>query len=192
MAQVILAQGASRRKWPPKICATLVQAGATKLALEKIRAGADVNQAQGDGTTPLLWAVNRTDYEVAEALLAKKANPNASNEFGALPLTGGRPAESTPRLVKMLLDAGAKVDSANPDDETALMVAIKGGNFQMVDMLVNAGANVNTVEKFHNQTPLIYALPRPDRGGDREAAAFQRRRRQAACAVHGLAQPGYQ
>jgi ankyrin repeat protein len=57
----------------------------------------------------------------------------------------------------MLLDAGAKVDSANPDDETALMVAIKGGNFPIVDMLVDLRANVNVVEKFHNQTPLMYA-----------------------------------
>jgi ankyrin repeat protein len=61
------------------------------------------------------------------------------------------------RLVKMLLDAGAKVDSANPDDETALMLAIKNGNLQMTEELMKAGANVNRIEKFHNQTPLIYA-----------------------------------
>jgi ankyrin repeat protein len=140
----------------PKDLATLIQAGATKPALEKIRAGADVNLAQGDGTTPLLWAVNRSDYEVAEALLAKKANPNTANEFGALPLLEAARLNDA-RMVKLLLDAGAKVDSANPDGETALMVAIKGGNFQMVDTLVDLRANVNVVEKFHNQTPLIYA-----------------------------------
>jgi ankyrin repeat protein len=140
----------------PKDLATLVQSGATKQALEKIRAGANVNQAQGDGTTPLLWAVNRSDYEVAEALLAKKANPNTGNEFGALPLLEATRLNDT-RMVKMLLDAGAKVDSANPDDETALMVAIKGGNFPLVDQLVDLRANVNIVEKFHHQTPLIYA-----------------------------------
>jgi len=140
----------------PKDLATLVQSGATKQALEKIRAGADVNQAQGDGTTPLLWAVNRSDYEVAEALLAKKANPNTGNEFGALPLLEATRLNDA-RMVKMLLDAGAKVDSANPDDETALMVAIKGGNYPTVDILVDLRANVNVVEKFHNQTPLIYA-----------------------------------
>ncbi len=136
-----------------------MQAGATKPALEKIRAGADVNQAQGDGTTPLLWAINRSDYEVAEALLAKKANPNAGNAFGALPLLEATRANDA-RMVKMLLDAGAKVDSANPDDETALMVAIKGGDFPIVDMLVDLRANVNVIEKFHNQTPLMYAVRR--------------------------------
>src|SRR5262249_34303630 len=61
------------------------------------------------------------------------------------------------RMAKTLLDAGAKVDSANPDDETALMLAIKGGNFQIVQTLVDLGAKVNVSEKFHNQTPLIYA-----------------------------------
>ncbi len=147
--QAVLAQA-------PKDLATAIQSGATKQALEQIRAGADVQQAQGDGTTPLLWAINRSDYEVAAALLEKKANPNVGNEFGALPLTEAVRLNDA-RMVKMLLDAGAKVDSANPDDETALMLAIKGGNLPMVETLVNAGAKVNIIEKFHNQTPLIYA-----------------------------------
>ncbi len=140
----------------PKDLPTAVQSGAAKQALDMIAAGADVNQAQGDGTTPLLWAINRQDYAVAEALLAKKANPNAGNEFGALPLTEAARLND-PRLVKMLLDAGAKVDSANPDGETTLMLAIKAGNLAMAESLINAGANVNIIEKFHNQTPLLYA-----------------------------------
>jgi ankyrin repeat protein len=121
-----------------------------------IRNGADVNQAQGDGSTPLIWAVNRQDYDVAKALLEKKADPNAINAFGAMPLTeAARLNDAT--LVTMLLDAGAKVDSANPDDETTLMQAIKNGNLQMAEKLVDSGANVNRIEKFHNNTPLIYA-----------------------------------
>jgi ankyrin repeat protein len=152
---VLLAQGQQAQK-PPKDLATLVQGGETKLALQQIQSGADVNRAQPDGTSPLLWAVDRTEYEVAEALIAKKANVNATNEFGVSPLTEAARL-SNARLVKMLLAAGAKVDSANPDGETALMTAISGGDFSVVELLVNAGANVNTVEKFHNQTPLMYA-----------------------------------
>src|SRR5438045_3670246 len=37
------------------------------------------------------------------------------------------------------------------------MLAIKTGELPIVEMLVKAGANVNVVEKFHNQTPLMYA-----------------------------------
>ena len=156
VAAVISIQAIRAQAQASKDLATAVQSGATKQALEMIRSGADVNQAQGDGSTPLLWAINRQDYDVAEALLAKKADPNAGNEFGAMPLTEAARLNDL-RLVKMLLDGGAKVDSANPDDETALMLAIKNGNLQMTESLIKAGANVNTIEKFHNQTPLIYA-----------------------------------
>jgi ankyrin repeat protein len=155
LVQADLAQTQQVQKAPQDL-ATLVQAGETKLALQQIQAGADVNRAHPDGTTPLMWAVYRTDYEVAQALIAKKANVNVTNEFGATPLTEAA-RQSDARLVKMLLDAGAKADSANPDGETALMMAIAGGNLSVVQLLVNAGANVNTIEKFHNQTPLMYA-----------------------------------
>ncbi len=154
-AHVVSAQAQQAQK-APKDLATAVQSGDTKLALQQIQSGADVNRVQPDGTSPLLWAVDRTEYEVAEALIAKKADVNATNEFGVSPLTEAARL-SNARLVKMLLAAGAKVDSANPDGETALMTAISGGDLSVVQMLVDAGANVNTVEKFHNQTPLMYA-----------------------------------
>ena len=154
LAHSVLAQAQQAQKAPD--LGTLIQSGKTKLALEQIQAGADVNRAQPDGTTPLIWAVDRTEYEIAEALIAKKANVNATNEFGVSPLTVAA-RQSNARLVKMLLDACAKVDSANPDGETALMMAISGGDLSVVQLLVNAGANVNTIEEFHRQTPLMYA-----------------------------------
>jgi ankyrin repeat protein len=152
---VVLAQAQQGQKAAEDL-ATLIQSGKTKLALEQIQAGADVNRVQPDGTSPLIWAIDRTEDDIAAALIAKKADVNAANEFGVTPLTVAA-RQSNARLVKMLLDAGAKVDSANPDGETALMMAISGGDLSIVQMLVNAGANVNTIEKFHNQTPLMYA-----------------------------------
>src|SRR5207249_3098309 len=69
------------------------------------------------------------------------------------------------RMVKMLLDAGAEPEGANPDGQTALMLAIKTGEVAVVDMLIKAGANVNTIEKFHNQTPLMWAAAAPRNAG---------------------------
>ena len=66
--------------------ATLIQKGDRKAALEKIRAGADVNVAQPDGTRPIHWAVYRIDYELLDALIAKKAKVDVANEFGSTPL----------------------------------------------------------------------------------------------------------
>jgi ankyrin repeat protein len=152
VAQVAVAQVTKA----PKDLATLIQAGDTKLALQQIQAGADVNRAQPDGTTPLIWAANRGEDEIAEALIAKKADVNATNQFGSTPLTEAARAGNA-RLAKMLLDAGAKVDSANPDGETALMAAISTADLSTVKTLIDAGAKVNTIEEFHDQTPLMYA-----------------------------------
>ena len=53
----------------PAALANLIQTGNRKAALEKIRSGADVNEAQPDGTRPIHWAVYRVDYELLDALL---------------------------------------------------------------------------------------------------------------------------
>src|SRR5215467_4227886 len=63
--------------------ASLIEAGNRKAALDRIRAGADVNAAQPDGTRPIHWAIYHVDYELVEALIAKKANVNVRNEFGS-------------------------------------------------------------------------------------------------------------
>ena len=61
----------------------------------------------------------------------------------------------------MLLDAGAGVDRAAEDGQTALMLAIKTGELPIVEMLVKAGANVNAIEEFQHQTPLMWAVTAP-------------------------------
>jgi ankyrin repeat protein len=144
--------------------ASLIQTGDHKAALARIRAGADVNDAQPDGTRPIHWAVYRVDYEILDALIAKKAKVEVTNEFGATPLTEAAKLADA-RMVKSLLDAGARPDSANQDGETALMLAIKMGEMPVIEMLIKAGANVNTVEKFHNQTPLMWAVGAPKNAG---------------------------
>jgi len=146
--------------------ADLIRAGNRKVALERIRAGADVNEAQPDGTRPIHWAVYKVDYELIEALVAKKARVGVTNAFGATPLAEAVRL-SDARMVKMLLDAGAGVEAANEDGQTALMMAIKTGDLPIAEMLVKAGAKVNVVEKFQNQTPLMWAATAP-----RNAAAM--------------------
>ena len=145
--------------------ANLIQAGNRKAALDRIRAGADVNEAQPDGTRPVHWAVFRLDHELLGALIAKKAKVDVTNEFGSTPLAEAvKLADAT--VVKMLLTAGAKPESPNLDDETALMLAVKTGELPVVEMLIHAGANVNVVEKFRNQTPLMYAAAATKNAGE--------------------------
>ena len=62
-----------------------------------------------------------------------------------------------PEMVRMLLDAGSGPEGANPEGQTALMLAIKSGDLGIVRMLVDAGADVNAFEQVQDQTPLIWA-----------------------------------
>src|SRR3984957_9223850 len=129
--------------------ADLIQEGNRKAALDQIRAGADVNAAQPDGTRPIHWAVYRLDHELLDALIAKKAKVEVANDFGSTPLAeAAKLADAT--MVRALLDAGARPDTPNQDGETALMLAIKTGELPVVEMLIKAGANVNARETFHN------------------------------------------
>ena len=100
-----------------------------------IRAGADVNEAQPDGTRPIHWAVYRVDYELLDALIAKKAKVDVSNVFGSTPLAEAVNVADA-RMVKTLLDAGSGPEGANLDGETALMLAIKAGELPIVEMLI--------------------------------------------------------
>jgi len=144
--------------------AELIELGNRKAALERIRSGADVNAAQPDGTRPVHWAVFRVDYELLQALIAKKANVNVRNEFGATPIAeAARIGDG--RMVKMLLDAGAEPEGVNADGQTALMLAIKTGEVAVVEVLMRAGANINRIEEFNNQTPLMWAATAPRNAG---------------------------
>jgi uncharacterized protein len=145
--------------------ANLIQTGDRKAAIARIRAGADVNEAQPDGTRPIHWAVYQVDYELLGLLIAKKAKVNVTNEFGSAPIAEAANLGDA-RMVKMLLDAGAEPEGANQDGQTALMLAIKTGETPVVELLIKAGAKVNTIEKFHNQTPLMWAAAAPKNAGE--------------------------
>ena len=150
---------------PKGSLATLIQEGNRKAALEKIHAGADVNEAQPDGTRPIHWAVFRVDYELLDLLIARKAKVDVTNEFGSTPLAEAAKLGDA-RMVKTLLDAGAKPDTPNQDGETALMLAIKTGELPVVERLVQAGANVNVKETFRQQTALMWAATAPKNAGE--------------------------
>jgi uncharacterized protein len=152
LAAVAPALGQSRSS-----LADLIQAGNRKAALDSIRSGADVNEAQPDGTRAIHWAVYKVDYELIGALIARKATVDVINEFGATPLAEAVKLADA-RMVTMLLDAGAAVDRADQSGQTALMLAIKTGELPIVEMLVKAGADVNAVEQFQRQTPLMWAV----------------------------------
>ncbi len=136
--------------------AGLIQGGNRDAALKMIAAGADVNAAQGDGTTPLHWAVYKIDAELTRALLARGAKPNVINKYGSSPLAEAVKVADA-RLVGMLLDAGSDANVPNQEGQTALMLAARAGSLDVANLLVRHGADVNAKEKWRGQTALMWA-----------------------------------
>ena len=59
-----------------------------------------------------------------KTLLARKANPDAANDYGVTPLAAAA-VEADPAIIRALLEAGADVEAANPEGQTALMVVAR-------------------------------------------------------------------
>src|SRR5262245_15596749 len=121
-----------------------------------IAAGSDVNAADPDGTSPLLWAAHQGDAELASLLLEAKADPNAANAFGVTPLLEAARLGDT-ATIKVLLDGGADLAAATRDGETPLMAAARAGSASAVGLLADRGADVNAAESLWDQTALMWA-----------------------------------
>ncbi len=123
-----------------------------------LRAGEDVNAAQGDGMTALHWAAERGDAAMVEVLVYAGAELQSATRIGEytplhLAARNGR-LEAT----RALLDAGADVHAVtDPSGSTPLHLAAVSGNGALVTVLVEAGADPNAREAQWQQTPLIFA-----------------------------------
>lgn len=91
----------------------------------------------------LLCAVGSTSAETVAALLDAGADPNlAANTDGKTALIQAVD-EQEPAMVRLLIDAGARVDARDQDGDTALRLAVHTGQNITVRMLLEAKADPN-------------------------------------------------
>jgi len=137
--------------------AAAVKARQRAAAIDMIaKKSADVNAAEADGSTALLWAANGNDADLASRLLKAGANPNVRNQLGSTPLAEAT-FHSNTEMVKALLDAGADPNAAGPDSQTPLMVIARTSNVAAAKLLLEKGANPNVKEGQREQTALMWA-----------------------------------
>jgi ankyrin repeat protein len=122
-----------------------------------VRAGAEINATEPDGTTALHWAAQWNDLDTVELLLKGGAKVNVSNDYGATPLWLAALNGSTP-VVERLLAAGADPNMGLAGGETPLMTAARTGSVGAMQALLRRGAKLEANEGFRGQTALMWAL----------------------------------
>jgi ankyrin repeat protein len=121
-----------------------------------ISAGGDVNLAEPDGTTPLLWAVYNSSLDLVQLLLAAGADPNVPNKLDITPLLqASRYGDAG--MISLLLASGARLADEVPSTEAPLMAAARAGSAKAVKVLLDAGADPNGTDPLDKQTALMWA-----------------------------------
>ena len=121
-----------------------------------VEAGAAVNTISSVGGTPLSEAASLGYSEMVEYLLARGANLLLPEQHEPTLHEAVRSGEAG--VVKMLLNAGARIDEQNDLHETALHLAAESADrLGVLEVLISAGADL-TVQAAFNETPLDVAL----------------------------------
>ena len=111
-----------------------------------LKAGADVNTWDEDGSTALMWAA--------------RFNANANNA----------------NVVRALIDAGADVDARDKHDLTVLMYAAAyNENFDVLNVLIDAGADVNAQDSDGSRA-IDFLEVRPDESEFSKTVSYQQMR----------------
>jgi uncharacterized protein len=161
---------------------TALMTAARTGSLDSVKAllnhGADVNaKEQWLGQTALMWAVSENHPAVVEMLIAHGADVNArstvreekiknkwfvANVVSAPPKGGFTPLlyaarQNSLEAAKMLVKAGADLNTADPDGTSALVIAIINAHYDLPIYLLEHGADPNIADKI-GRTALYAAV----------------------------------
>jgi uncharacterized protein len=114
--------------------------------------------ARADDAVDFFRAVNVDDTRTVSRLLAAGFDPNTRGERGQLGLTLAL-RDASPKVARLLIEHPAiRLDAANADGETPLMMAALRGNLEWTQQLLERGAPVNR----EGWSPLHYAATGPE------------------------------
>jgi ankyrin repeat protein len=126
----------------PAVMAAALFADASMIEL-LLKRGADPNRVGPAGTTALMWAV--PNLEKARLLVARGANVNARSDTDRTPLLVAASYPMTGALIRLLLDRGADLNAKDRAGSTALALAVRSADVEVVRFLVEKGLDPNAL-----------------------------------------------
>jgi quinoprotein dehydrogenase-associated probable ABC transporter substrate-binding protein len=118
--------------------------------------GADVNQPDNQGWTPLISAARQRHDDMIKLLIELGADVNLAKSDGTTPLIAAASRDHVPSI-KVLLEHGADIEKPGPQGFRALPLAIADDNYEAAKALIEAGAKVNEPSGAEGLTPLMVA-----------------------------------
>ena len=129
--------------------------------------GADPNMRLDEGATTVLHEIAKVDGFIAP-ILSSGLNLEEKDSQGRTPLlaswdrpTNGQPVFMYTYAAMELIRAGASIHTSDNDGLTPLHLAIKAGDLDVIDLLLERGASVSAKDHF-DLSPLYYALRQKD------------------------------
>jgi len=122
-----------------------------------IAKGADVNQYDRWGWTPIMWAIYYNYYDIVKYMLEQNADPNVRSvkDYGSVL------KDSTPLIIaatygyggiaRQLLKHGASTKAVNRQGDSALTVAERNNFIEIVNLIEGKGAGRNTGDEDKNK-----------------------------------------
>ena len=129
----------------------------TETVRSLLRAGSDVNAAQGDGMTALHWTALNGDVATMQILLYAGANLEPTTRLGGYTPLHLASREGRSETVVMLLEARSDASRLTDTGVTALHLAAQAGRPEVVVALLEHGADVNVRDTNSERTPLMFA-----------------------------------
>ena len=108
-----------------------------------LRLGLNVNLADTQGNTLLMYATVAAQVEMVKLLLEFKADVNAKTHAGVTALLYAAECESL-EIANLLIERAADINASADDDKySVLMVAANYGRKDLAQMLIEEGADIN-------------------------------------------------
>ena len=153
IVQLLLARGAQVNAATDEGTALMeaVKGGHTAIVKLLLTSGADVKAVNRNSEQAIILAVRQSNYrtpsvepsaEIVQLLLVQGADPNAANRYGETALMFA----NTAAKVKLLVAAGAQLETKDEEGRTALLKAASKGEAGVANALIASGANVNATD----------------------------------------------
>jgi ankyrin repeat protein len=131
--------------------------GHIEVASILLDAGADIDAREEDDETPLHYAAWRSQLAVGRLLVARGTDVEARNHWGRTPLLIVGRETGNADMARLLIDAGAKVNARDRGNSSALDLAAWRGFAELVDLLLDNGAELPPPESQDGQFVAMFA-----------------------------------